>query len=102
MSAVCAVKSLMSDSSSLTPHTHATSVSNTIPGFRPHQYPDHDLDTSQQSDGLSPRMTDLGLDQERDGQHPSGETTGETTASERYLYGSNSPDSGEFLLIVAL
>lgn len=78
----------MSDSSSLTPHTHATSMSNSIPGFRPRRYPDHNLeDTSQQSDQLSPRMNDLG---------------GVTTASERYLYSSTSPDSGEFLLIAVL
>jgi hypothetical protein len=76
-------------------------MSPSIPGFRRRQYPDHDVEeASQLSEELTPRMD-----------HPTGDPTTHhlapdpdhsTTASEYRLYGSASPDSGEFLLITVL
>ena len=89
----------MSDSSPLAPHTHATSTSNSIPGFHHRlQYPDHDLEEiSQPSEELSPQMNHAAhLAPDPDC------ASGATTASEYRLYGSASPDSGEFLLIAVL
>ena len=83
----------MSDSSTSESYTHATSVSNSIPGLRPLQIPDHHIPRHDPPATPIPivsppnRLSNLPVDY--------GTTTTE------YLYGPGSPvpsDSGDFLL----